>query len=159
MKFCHGTPSLRLNPPQLPSSPGFLFFATRACPQCDSCACPASALLSGLLTLDPTSYSALLAWICMAVLCPPRSSFHCYYVRAWGSLGDQGGHLGHLQGLGCPHVSYQKADKSSLAEAGAHFRSQTSRWCLVSATQRVGGSGSFVYSSSSAMSATKSHKE
>ena len=48
------------------------------CPQCKSCSVPA--LFSWLLTLDPTSYLALTAWIHMAALCLPRTK--CYYLSA-----------------------------------------------------------------------------
>lgn len=62
-KLCNGAPSLRLNPWQLPSSSGFVFFSTRACLDLNFAHSVglvlAPPLHPWLLTLDLTSYSAL----------------------------------------------------------------------------------------------------
>lgn len=80
---------MRLNPWQFPSSSKFVFFSTHACLDlkfADNAGLVlALSLLSWLLTLDPTSYSALLAWMCMAdyvllhlaLVLPPLVRAHC----------------------------------------------------------------------------------
>nr|KAF6420623.1 hypothetical protein HJG59_009353 [Molossus molossus] len=109
MKSCNGAPSSRLNPRQLPFSSSFVFFSTHA--NLDLTFSHnvglvlALALVFRLLTRDPTSHSVLVAWLCTANLCPPRSSFTVTTSglgRMWSGLIRR---LKWTTPEGCPHVS------------------------------------------------------
>lgn len=123
---------MRLNPWQLPSSSGFVFFSTHICLDLKFAQnvglALALALLSWLLTRDPTSCSALMAWICMAALCPPWSS--CSVTTS--GLGRTGVWLHSATKVSDQRVAtpvlkygpaYQKTDEIPLTEGRAHFRS------------------------------------
>lgn len=162
IKLCNGTPSLRLNFAAPPQDLALSFFSSSCQPW------PKSDHNVGLFSpafwlWTPCPYSALMpgsVWLpyvllCPALMFPPQGLGHmviwfCQATRqpCWG--------------LGCPHMSWDMAlllirqIKVSRLRLEPHLRSLSSRWCLVSAATRLGGSGPFVYPSSSFTSATKS---